>query len=116
MNTPKIESYRFGKIVIDGDTYQKDVIIFPEGVKPNWRREQGHSLSIEDLKDVIDAQPKILIVGTGTFGRMQIPPETLAQIEASGIEFIVRKTDKACKLYNQRKDEGKVVAALHLTC
>jgi hypothetical protein len=116
VRTPTIESYRFGKIVIDGETYPKDVIIFPEGVKPNWWREQGHSLSMNDLKDVIAAQPKMLILGTGTFGRMQIPAETLSQIEEAGIEVCAEKTEKACQIYNQRKDEGNVIAALHLTC
>ena len=116
MDTPKIESYRFGKIVIDGESYQKDVIIFPEGVQPNWWRAQGHSLCMEDLKDVLAAQPKTLILGTGTFGRMNIPTETLAGIEAVGIQVLAHKTEKACKIYNQRKDDGGVIAALHLTC
>jgi hypothetical protein len=116
MATPKIESYRFGKIVIDGETFQKDLVIFPDSVKPNWWREQGHSLSMDDLKDVIAARPKTLVLGTGTFGRMNIPTETLTELEAFGIEVIAHKTEKACQIYNQRKDEGNVVAALHLTC
>ena len=29
---PKIESYRFGHIVIDGETHTNDVIILPERV------------------------------------------------------------------------------------
>ena len=116
MSFPQIESYRFGKIVIDGETYQKDVIIFPEGVQSNWRREQGHALSVDDLQDVIAVQPKVLIIGTGIFGRMQIPAETITQIEEARIEVVAHKTEKACQLYNQRKDEGDVIAALHLTC
>lgn len=116
MSNPKIESYRFGEIIIDGDIYKKDVIIFPDRVSSNWWREQGHSLSMNDLDEVIAARPKTVIVGTGIFGRMQIPPETLAQIEASGIEIIAHKTKRACQLYNQCKDEGEVIAALHLTC
>jgi hypothetical protein len=116
MSIPKIESYRFGRIVIDGETYQKDVIIFPEGVQPNWWREQGHSLSLDDLKDVLAARPKTLILGTGTFGRMQIPAETLTKIKAAGIEVVAHKTEKACQVYNERKDEGNVIAAFHLTC
>ena len=113
---PLIESYRFGKIVIDGKAYQKDVIIFPEAVRPTWWRQQGHSLSIDDLKDVIAAQPKTLIVGLGAFGRMEMPTDTLVQLEAAGIEVVAKKTETACQIYNQRKDEGGVVAALHLTC
>jgi len=116
MDTPKIEFYHFGKIVINGETYQKDVIISPQGVQSNWWREQGHSLCMEDLKEVLAVHPKTLILGTGTFGRMQIPDQTLAEIKAMGIEVIEEKTEKACQIYNQRKDERSVVAALHLTC
>lgn len=116
MKHSKIDSYRFGNITIDGQTYNKDVIIFPDRVMSNWWREQGHSLSMNDLQEVIDAQPKVLIVGTGTFGRMKIPTETLAELQASGVEVIAAKTEKACQFYNQRKDDSGVIAALHLTC
>ena len=116
MSSPRIESYRFGKIVIDGTTFEKDVIIISKRVLPNWRREQGHSLNMNDLREVIAAQSKTLIVGTGTFGRMNIPAETLSALQALGIEVIAAKTEQACQLYNQRKDDGGVAAALHLTC
>ena len=42
--------------------------------------------------------------------------DTLAQIEAAGIEVLAKRTETACQVYNQRKDEGDVIAALHLTC
>jgi hypothetical protein len=115
MKIPKIESYRFGKIVIDGKSYQKDVIIFPEGVRPNWWRQLGHSLSIADLEDVIATHPKALIVGLGAFSRMVIPAATLAQLEAVVIEVLASKTETACQIYNQHRDEGDIMAALHLT-
>jgi hypothetical protein len=116
MSPPIIESYRFGKITIDGDIYTKDVIIFPDQVRPNWWRQQGHSLSLEDLEEVLTAKPQVLIIGTGTFGRMQAPQETLEALKSQGIEVIIEKTEKACQVYNQRQSEGKIIAALHLTC
>ena len=113
---PKIESYQFGEIVIDGITYQKDVIIFPDHIVANWRREQGHSLNMIDLQKVIANKPDILIIGTGKFGRMQIPPETLAKLEEIYIEVIPLKSEQACEVYYQRKSDGRVIAAIHLTC
>jgi hypothetical protein len=44
MAAPKIESYRFGEIVIDGRRYSNDVIIYPDRVDGKWWREEGHSL------------------------------------------------------------------------
>ena len=42
-----IESYRFGKIVINGKSYSSDVIIIGDHVKANWWRREGHRLHIE---------------------------------------------------------------------
>jgi len=111
-----IESYQFGNITIDGETYTSDVIIYPDRVDSSWWRKQGHRLSIEDLKGIMEAEPEVLVVGMGSPGLMQVPPETRDYIEARGIELVVEPTDKAWKTYNRLKDSRKVVAALHLTC
>lgn len=111
-----IESYQFGNITIGGKTYTSDVIIYPDRVDSSWWRKQGHRLSIEDLKGIMEAEPEVLVVGMGSPGLMQVPPETRDYIEARGIELVVEPTDKAWKTYNRLKDSRKVVAALHLTC
>jgi len=111
-----IESYQFGNITIGGKTYTSDVIIYPDRVDSSWWRKQGHRLSIEDLKGIMEAKPEVLVVGMGSPGLMQVPPETRDYIEARGIELVVEPTDKAWKTYNRLKDSRKVVAALHLTC
>jgi hypothetical protein len=111
-----IDNYCFGKITVDGIEYQKDIIIFPDHIMPEWWREKGHSLAISDLKDVIAAHPRVLVIGTGMFGRMRIPHKIKATLAAAGIEVIAEKTELACKIYNQKIAEGDIIAALHLTC
>jgi hypothetical protein len=113
---PRIESYRFGSIVVDGKTYTSDLIIFPERVAGSWWRQQGHSLAPDDLEEVVEAAPEVLIIGQGAVGRMEVPSDTLAYLEASGIKVIADQTGEACRLYNQMCDSRRVVAALHLTC
>ncbi|OQY18037.1 MAG: hypothetical protein B6I35_13630 [Anaerolineaceae bacterium 4572_32.2] len=49
MSTSQIESYRFGRIIIDGQTHSKDVIILPDRVIENWWRQEGHALHLDDL-------------------------------------------------------------------
>lgn len=113
----KINSYGFGSIVIDGNTYTKDIIVSREGVKPDWWRKEGHSLVIEDIKETLDKNPDIIVVGLGHDGCMVIPTETKKQIEALGIELIAQKTTGAVKSYNKLSAEGKnVIGAFHLTC
>ena len=114
--TLEIENFRFGKIEISGNGYTKDLIVFPNHISTNWRREQGHTLSLSDLQEVLDADPDVLIIGQGSLKRMKIPPYVQNQVEAQGIEIIAQATDEACQTYNRLRHEKRVVAALHLTC
>ena len=111
-----IEAYEFGEIKISGKNYHSDVIVYPDHIDSKWWRKQGHSLDIEDIQEVIDAKPDIIIVGTGQPGMMQVPEKTLARIKELKIEAIVMPTEQACKEFNRMASEKKVIACLHLTC
>ncbi len=112
----KIEHYSFGKITIDGETYTSDVIIYPERVDSLWWRKEGHTLHIEDLQDVLNANPAVVVVGTGFFGIMKVPKETIAYLESKGIEVHAARTGKAVEVFNAFQKNKKVIAAFHLTC
>ena len=116
MNAPKIDSYRFGRVVINGDPYTKDVIILPDRVIGGWWRKEGHTLHPEDLEVVIEAVPEVLVVGRGAYSRMEVTPEALNALKAAGIELESENTEEACKRYNQIRKDCKAAAALHLTC
>ncbi len=111
-----IDSYDFGKIVIDGKHYTSDVIIYPDRVDASWWRKRGHELHPEDLKEVVEEKPTVLVVGTGKWGLMEVLPETRDFLRSKGIKLIVEETDDACKTYNRLRDSERVIAALHLTC
>ena len=111
-----IESYSFGKIVIDGKQYGTDVIIFPDHVKDGWRRKDGHMLRVEDLEDVLQAKPEVLVVGTGYFGSMKVPSEVREYLASMKIQLIAENTREAYKTLNQLALTKKTVAAFHLTC
>lgn len=111
-----IDSYSFGRIVIDGKTYTSDLILYPDKIDDSWWRKSGHILQKEDLTDVIQYNPEVLIVGTGANGLMKVPDETKEFVESKGIELIVEETKKAYETYNELKKEKKIVAAFHLTC
>ncbi|MGD8553230.1 MAG: Mth938-like domain-containing protein [Anaerolineales bacterium] len=113
---PEIQSYRFGKIEIDGRSYSKDVIIYPDRVRPEWWRERGHYLVPEDLQEIFSVEGDVLIIGQGAYSRMKVPEETRQKIEEQGFKLHVLGTNEAVDLYNQRRDQERVIAALHLTC
>jgi hypothetical protein len=111
-----IESYKFGEIVINGTTYTSDLILYPDKVDDTWWRKESHVLHKDDLTDVINYEPDVIIVGTGEPGLMEVPDETKQFIKSNGIELIIENTNNACKIYNELNKYKKVVATLHLTC
>jgi hypothetical protein len=114
-----IDSYEFGRIVIKGKRYRSDVIIFPERVLDGWWRREGHRLYVEDLKEVLNAepQPEVLIVGTGYSGLMKVSDEVEVLLRSRGINLIAQPTKQACQTFNELLKTGrKVVSAFHLTC
>jgi hypothetical protein len=114
---PVIEAYSFGRMVIDGSIYAKDVIIFPDNrILCPWWRGHGHSLAIADLTDLIAMQPDCIIAGTGANGLMR-PDAGLAQLLAErNIEFIALPTGDAAREFNSRAGVKNVGGCFHLTC
>ena len=82
----------------------------------NWWRKEGHHLHIEDLKEVLEEKPDILIIGTGKMGVMKVPTALQEELRQKNIEVIVEKTGKAVDIFNAADKSKKVVGAFHLTC
>ena len=114
-----IDAYSFGNITVGGKEFTKDVIIGREGVLSPWWRKEGHNLKPDDLGDVIAASPEVLVIGTGSFGAMKVPDDTLSYLKDKGIEPMVMRTAEAVDEFNRLLGElgpDRVMAALHLTC
>ena len=111
-----IDDYRFGRIQVGGRTCTSDVIVYPDHVADGWRRQTGHGLCMDDLRDVVAAKPEVLIVGTGAYGAVKVPDDVREQLSALGIELRVAETAAACKMYNELAPQTHGIAALHLTC
>jgi hypothetical protein len=102
----KIDTYEFGSMTVDGKIYNADLIIFPDKIKSNWWRKEGHSLALEDL-----------VVGRGFSGCMKIPPDTKKVLQYRNIQIIDNDTGQAYRIFNEQISRGKkVVGAFHLTC
>jgi len=111
-----IDTYDFGKVVIDGKGYGSDVILLPDRVLDHWWRKEGHRLQVEDLDAVLERPAPLLVVGTGMHGMMKVPEETVAYLKGRGIESLVLKTKEACRAFNELEKKGGVIGAFHLTC
>ena len=111
-----IDSYKFGQIIIDGIAYTSDIIIYSDKIIPNWRRKSGHLLKVNDLMEVINEQPNLLIIGTGESGLMKVDPSVPDLLESKHISLIIEPTELACKTYNKLHSGKKVIGAFHITC
>jgi hypothetical protein len=112
---PRIERYRFGRVLVDGAEQTRDVIVLPERVLTGWRRADGHRLVLADLADVIEELPELLLVGTGAYGQMRPDADALDGLRQRGVEVEALPTDEAVRRYGEL-DPRRTAAALHLTC
>jgi len=112
----KIDRYKFGEMVIDGQTYHRDLVILSDKIIQNWRRVAGHRLIPDDIRDIPLSQIERLIIGTGKFGMLKVSEKLILEITGEGIECIIERTDKAVKIFNSIIQIKKVAAAFHLTC
>jgi hypothetical protein len=112
---PRIEGYRFGHVVVDGEEQTRDVIVLPDRMVTDWWRADGHRLVLADLDDVIEDLPECLVVGTGAYGQMRPDPEAQNELRQRGVEVEALLTGEAVRRYGEL-DPRRTAAALHLTC
>jgi hypothetical protein len=112
---PRLEGYRFGRLLVDGEEHTKDVIVLPNRVVGSWWRQQGHALVLEDLDDVLDELPERLVIGTGASGQMRPDRDAVEKLRERGVEVEDLPTEEAVRRYAEL-DPARTAAALHLTC
>ena len=113
----RIDNFEFGSIVIDGKRYTSDLIIYPDGrVVTSWRRKSGHRLSGDDIVELVDSQPEVIIAGTGVSGLVKPEKELQETLQKKSIEFLAAPNQKAMELFNDLSSKKRIGACFHLTC
>jgi hypothetical protein len=112
-----IEKYSFGKIVVNGVIYTNDIKIVQGHVVSDWWRKKGHSVSIEDIQDILESKPSVLVIGKGQPGMMKSSGSLRRFLKKNDIDLIEEKTSKAIKTYNSLlQQEKEVSAGFHVSC
>ncbi len=94
--------YEFGRIVINGQEYQHDLIILPDRIIHPWRRFEGHSLDPADMKDICSEKVNFLVIGTGAYGLMKVKGEVKKKALDLGLSLIIQPTFQAVESNNQK--------------
>lgn len=109
--------YQEGCINGNSLKFCRDLKIIGEKIIENWWRKQGHRVDAGDVTDILAVSPKILVVGMGYAGFMEVSDSLCFTLKNHNIQLIAEKTPEAVKKFNQLHSQGKrVAAAFHLTC
>jgi hypothetical protein len=113
----KIDDYSFGEISIAGKLYTSDLKILGEKILPNWWRKEGHLLQLEDIEDILEFRPDVLVVASGAYGLMKVEAGVERYLRSRNIKCEVSPTPQACREFNRLLESGlKLAGCFHLGC
>ena len=115
-----VDAYEFGRITIDGISYDHDLVI-EDGVvrkrkkgpsKPR-REEFGHTPLTSAEK--IPWKTRRLWIGTGAHGALPVAPDLREEARRRGVELLEKPTPELVRLVNKDlpRDTNLIV---HVTC
>jgi hypothetical protein len=114
-------SGEFGKIVIDGKTYSKDVVI--DGGKVEKRKKKASKEFKEKYnhtpltdKENIPWKCKTLLVGTGFDGALPIDEKVYNKANKKSVELKIMKTGDLIGYINALENMKGINAIIHITC
>lgn len=106
----RIRAYGPGSVTIEDTVYTAPLILMPERVIPDWPVTSVTELTSEDFAPVLQYEPEIILLGTGT---VQTFPDgsLMAGLARRHIGLEVMDTAAACRTYNILMAEDRRVAA-----
>ncbi|AFL95679.1 hypothetical protein CL1_1480 [Thermococcus cleftensis] len=117
----QLEYPAFGKIVVDGKVYEHDIVIYPSGKierRKKWlskdKHGTSHKLDPDELREYLEENFDVLVVGTGFYGYLSLLPESRELVK--GKEVIEKPTGEAVKLFNELWERKKTLGIFHVTC
>lgn len=115
-----IDYPRFGKIVIEGKSFDHDIVLEDghvrardKGPSRRFKSQYGHT-PLTAGEDIPWSRHR-LIIGTGYSGRLPVLTEVEEVAESKGVELQVLPTFEACEILSDI-DRSEVNAVLHVTC
>ena len=107
-NQNLITGYGAGYVAVNGQRYERNLIVTPGEIVPDW--DAIPELSETALAPILRLAPQIVLFGTGNTLLFPVPSVLKVLIAAKiGYEFM--DTRAACRTYNILLEEGRNVAA-----
>ena len=116
----RIDELTFGSIVVEGKKYRRDALIFVDGTvkkrKGGFLMYGSHKIKKQELEELSQGQPEIIIVGTGTNGAANIAPEAESWAKGKNLSLLIQPSCDAVPKLNELAGQKKVSALIHITC
>jgi hypothetical protein len=109
----------FGQVQIDGEAYQRDMVLNNQTIEPRKKKNSRH-LKAQFGHTPLGPEEKIpwdcieLVVGTGYYGSLPITEEVLQEAKKRGVALKIMKTALACQYLSEASSDTNAV--LHITC
>jgi len=119
---PHIDDTQFGEITIDNKRYHQVLIIGKTIKERDYKKLEelfntSHKIGGWEIEELLSNDPKIIIIGIGQNGAMEVDQDVIKKFQDKGIEVIVAETPQAVEIYNTRvKSEKHINALIHTTC
>jgi hypothetical protein len=118
---PTIDRTKFGSMTIEGEQYDRDLIIRLDG-KIEKRKKKlskavygtSHTISLDEARHVYQEGAALLIVGTGQYGMVELSDEAAGYFEEKGCEVERLPMSEAILAWNEAK--GATIGLFHVTC
>ena len=121
MHCPKIDSTKFGQIVVDGEVYDYDIRILANGEIKKRKKAlakeiygTSHKIGPKELEAVCKDDPEILFIGTGQSGLAELTAEGREFLRERGIRVQTLPTPQIVAPFNDC--QKRKVALIHVTC
>jgi hypothetical protein len=120
MKSPRVTHFEWGKVEVEDHGTFRDVKLYPGGAREWDWNETGtrHEPGIQpaDVLELLEHGATVVILSKGVEERLQTQPETVAFLEARGIEIHVLQSETAIVRYNELAATVSVGALIHSTC
>jgi hypothetical protein len=115
----RIDEFSFGRIKVDGVTYEHDVVIDQGRIQ---KRKKKPSKKFRDIfghtplsaEEGIPWKCRRLIIGTGVYGNLPVMDDVKREAARHKVELVILTTAEAIKAL--RKPSKGTNAILHVTC
>ena len=116
----RFEGFSFGRIRIDGVTYEHDVVIARGEVrkrnkKPSKQLRGAYGHTPLSLKEEIPWKCRRLVVGTGARAALPVMDELKREARRRKVELVILPTAQAIERLKE-EDLDRTNAILHVTC